>query len=313
MSDKPQLFLFLSVDIIGSTAKKYGKKSSDSAGSEDFDWYSVFTDFYISFPDEFRTHLEAEYEYNGKLEYSKRTLVTWKYAGDEILFYAEIKQENEVPCVISAFKKTLEDWYSAKDKLEVKGCAWIGQFPFIDRKVKKNGDKPDFIGPSIDCGFRLGKYASKEEVVISVEVADLLNGISCLQSSLYYLKSENLKGVLGDTRYPIFVLKLDGAKTDEYDFLKSSCRIKDLDEYIKKYYLNVGEKFPKKVSRIEKDVRSYLAGKKELCKQIKTSKIAVQQSAQEIDKDKKGSDVEFEQFEALFGSSPDSTTGFESF
>ena len=302
MTDSPQLFLFLSVDIIDSTAKKYGTKNP-------IDWYSVFTDFYVSFPDEFRTHLEAEYEYNGKLDYSRDKLVIWKHAGDEILFYTEIKKENEVPYVISAFKKTLEDWYPPKGKLDVKGCAWTGQVPFIDRKLEEENGKLDFIGPSIDCGFRLGKYASKNEIAISVEVADLLNGISQLQSSLYYLKSENLKGVFGDKKYPIFVLKLDGAKTNEYDFLKIPCRETDLDEFIKKHYAGIGKKFKGKASRIERDIPSYLAGKKELCEKILTSKIAGQQTAQEIGSDKKDDSAEFEQFKGLINSSSGTATG----
>lgn len=302
MSDKPQLFLFLSVDIIGSTAKKYDAENP-------IDWYSVFDDFYVSFPDEFRTHLEAEYEYNGKLDYSRDKLVTWKHAGDEILFYEEIKQENEVPCVISAFKKTLEDWYPSGDKLDVKGCAWTGQVPFIDRKRKEENGKLDFIGPSIDCGFRLGKYASKNEIAISVEVADLLNGISQLQSSLYYLKSENLKGVFGAKEYPIFVLKLDDAKTDEYDFLKIPCRETDLDEFIEKHYISIEKDFKRKASRIGKNIPSYLAGKEELCKQISTSKIAGQQTAQEADPDKEGSEAELEKYEGLIDASSGTATG----
>lgn len=293
MSDKPQLYLFLSVDIIGSTAKKYDTKNP-------IDWYGVFSDFYVSFPEEFRVNLKLEYEYNRKMGYSRDNLVIWKHAGDEILFYAEITQENEVPCVVYAFKKTLEDWYSAEDKLDVKGCVWTGQVPFIDRKLGEENCGLDFIGPSIDCGFRLGKYASKNEIAISVEVADLLNGISRLQSSLYYLKSENLKGVFGEKKYPIFVLKLDGVKTDEYDFLKNPCQKTTLDDFIKRHYEGIEEDFKGKASRIKKDIPSYLAEKKEACKQIATSKTAGQKDAREIDKRKKDDNTEFEKFEALF-------------
>ena len=294
MYNKPQLYLFLSVDIIGSTALKYRKNPK-------IDWYSVFTDFYVSFPDEFRIHLQSEYEYNGKLKYEPNNLVVWKHAGDEILFYAEITQEDEIPCIVTAFKKTLEDWYSSKEKLDVKGCVWTGQFPFIDRKLEEESSiKVDFIGPSIDCGFRLGKYASKEEVAVSVEVADLLNGMSWLQSSLYYLKSENLKGVLGDTKYPVFVLKLAEAKTDEYDYLKTPCRQTDLDEYIAKYYFDMQKDFNGKVSRIEKDIPSYLKAKEDLCKKIPMSKTAEQKAAEEIEPSKQDDQIEFEKFEGLF-------------
>lgn len=289
----PRLYLFLSVDIIDSTAKKYNTKSP-------IDWYSVFTDFYVSFPDEFKIHMEAEYNYRGGLQYSTDKLVVWKHAGDEILFYVEITQEDEIPCIVSAFKKTLEDWYTPAEKLDVKGCIWTGQVPFIDRRIQTTEDSNyDFIGPSIDCGFRLGKYASKNEIAISVEIAALLNGTSWLQSSLFYLKSENLKGVLGTKKYPIFILKLDNAKTDEYDYLNSPCRPTDLNEYITKYYEEMTKEFPGKVSRIEKDIPAYLAGKKKLCEKIIISRTSELQDAQEIDSDKQGDTTAFEQLESL--------------
>lgn len=300
MAVKPQLYLFLSVDVIGSTALKYGKGSSID------DWYSFFTDFYVSFPDELKTHLESEYDYRGNLQYSPEKLVIWKHAGDEILFYIEITQKGEIPCIVSAFKKTLEDWYTPKVGLNVKGSVWTGQVPFIDRKLTEEGNpKFDFIGPSIDCGFRLGKYASKDEIAISVEVADLLNDISWIQSSLYYLKSENLKGVLGDKKYPIFVLKLDGAKTAEYDYLKSPCRQTNLDKYIEKYYIEIEKDFSGKVSRIGKDIPSYLNTKVEVSNSIPESKTAEQHNAKEIESDKQGDTEEFEEYENLVSSNDD--------
>ena len=289
----PRLYLFLSVDIINSTAKKYDTENA-------INWYSVFTDFYVTFPDELGTHLESEYKYRGELKYSKEKLVIWKHAGDEILFYIEITQTDEVPCIVSGFKKTLEDWYTPTEKLDVKGCIWTGQVPFIDRRIpEKEAAKFDFIGPSIDCGFRLGKYASKNEIAISIEVADFLNGTSWLQSSLFYLKSENLKGVLGTKKYPIFILKLDKAKTNEYDYLNTPCRPTDLDEYIEKYYEEINLDFPGKVSRIEKDIPSYLSSKKEICKKIIMTKTSELQDALEIDSAKKGDTTVFEQLDSL--------------
>lgn len=297
--NKPRIYLFLSVDIINSTAKKYDTEPP-------IDWYSVFTDFYVSFPDEFKIHMEAEYNYRGGLQYTANKLIVWKHAGDEILFYVEITQKDEIPCIVSAFKKTLEDWYTPSEKLDVKGCIWTGQVPFIDRRIQATeSTNYDFIGPSIDCGFRLGKFASKNEIAISVEVAYLLNGTSWLQSSLFYLKSENLKGVLGTKKYPIFILKLDNAKTDEYDYLNMPCRQTDLDEYIKKYYKEMNDAFPGKVSCIEKDIPLYLSKMEEKCENITMTRTAEIQAAEEIDSDKQGDTTTFEQLESLASKSRD--------
>lgn len=307
MSENPQLFLFLSVDIIGSTETKYNKKISIE------EWYTSFTDFYVSFPEEFRNHLESEYKYQRILNYFPEKLVVWKHAGDEILFYIEITQKGELPCIVNAFKKTLEDWYSDEEdksdeenKMNVKGCVWTGQVPFIDRKIKEDDcNKFDFIGPSIDCGFRLGKHASKKEIVISVEVADLVNGVQNLQSSLYYLKSENLKGVLGDKEYPIFVLQLDVPKTNEYAYLKIPCIENNLDKYITEYYKEIAKDYEGMVSRIDENIPDYLESKKELSNKIEQTKTADQQKAEEITSGKKGDKSEYKEYEGLFYSSGD--------
>lgn len=299
MPEEPQLFLFISVDVIGSTELKYSKDSPID------DWYNVFTDFYVTFPDEFRKHLETEYIYQGNLKYSAKNLVVWKHAGDEILFYLDITQQNEIPCIVTAFKKTLEDWYISEDKLDVKGCIWTGQVPFIDRKIKEEDcNKFDFIGPSIDCGFRLGKYAAKEEIAISVEVADSVNGIENLQTCLFYAKAENLKGVLGDKKYPIFVLKLKDVKTEEYAYLKTHCNETSLNGYIEKYYSDMEKDFGGKVSRIGRNIPAYLQSKEELCKAIQMTKTAEQQVAKEVSKTK-GDKTEYEEYEGLFYSSGD--------
>lgn len=180
--ETPQLYLFLSVDIIGSTQLKYDPEKP-------INWFNSFKAFYISFPDELKSKLKLVYDLEG-LTYSEENLVVWKYAGDEILLFSTITQKDEVPCIILAFRKTLEDWFAkSPEKLKIKGSAWIGQVPFIDRKIiniKKNtnNELPDFIGPSIDCGFRIGKYSSQTEISISIEVADLCNKFPDLQHNL---------------------------------------------------------------------------------------------------------------------------------
>ena len=105
--------------------------------------------------------------------------------------------------------------------------------------------------------------------------------------------------MLGTKKYPIFILKLDKAKTNEYDYLNTPCRPTDLDEYIEKYYEEINLDFPGKVSRIEKDIPSYLSSKKEICKKIIMTKTSELQDALEIDSAKKGDTTVFEQLDSL--------------
>ena len=197
-TDEPELYLFFSVDIIDSTTLKYGTKDKPSLQN----WYNSILTFYEEFPTQFQVALDSVtsiFHLPSNIQLS-----TWKYSGDEILFFINIKNENEVPASIFAFERLLNEWYDPTDvkQIHLKGCAWIGQFPFIDRRLSiKQSDtdqnsKLDFIGPSIDCGFRLGKYASRNQIVLSVEIVDLCRVCTDFSLNLYYLKSENLKGVL---------------------------------------------------------------------------------------------------------------------
>lgn len=289
MSDnlKPQIFLFLSVDIIGSTNLKYNNQKTLR------DWFNIFSNFYTSFPEDFSAHLEEEFLYK-KIKYDKDILKVWKYAGDEILMYIEITKTDEVPTIITAYKKTLEEWFindtKLKDKLKVKGSVWIGQTPFIDRKIN---DKDDFIGPSIDCGFRLGKYSSQYEIAISVEVADLCNNNEFLQTSLFYKKSENLKGVLGDNLYPIFVITLKpSTELKEYKHILKHCDKNDLDNYISLFYKELEKDFSTIVSRIDKDIEKYLLRKEDISKKIIYASMKNQEDLNEVSDTKKQDNTE---------------------
>lgn len=270
-TDEPELYLFFSVDIIDSTTLNYGTKDKPSLQN----WYNSILTFYEEFPTQFQVALDSVtsiFHLPSNIQLS-----TWKYSGDEILFFINIKNENEVPASIFAFERLLNEWYDPTDvkQIHLKGCAWIGQFPFIDRRLSiKQSDtdqnsKLDFIGPSIDCGFRLGKYASRNQIVLSVEIVDLCRVCTDFSLNLYYLKSENLKGVLGTLKYPIFVLVLSKAnKSLEEQHLLHACHATDLKVFIDDYYTNMIEEHKNKVSKIDSHINNYLQSKKELSKNI---------------------------------------------
>lgn len=303
--ETPQLYLFLSVDIIGSTQLKYDPKKP-------INWFNSFKAFYISFPDELKSNLKSTCAWK-KLTYNEENLVVWKYAGDEILLFSTITQQNEVPCILLAFKRTLEDWLAKSlEKLQIKGSAWIGQVPFIDRKItniKKNtnNELPDFIGPSIDCGFRIGKYSSQMEISISIEVADLCNKFPDLQHCIYYKRSENLKGVFGNsTEYPIFVIKLEAENSPKEYSLLQSCNEQLLDEYIDAYYKKLRETYSEMISRIKPDIPNYLETKKEVSRKIiaNDTDIKPQISAKEVSGEVLGDDASFNAIQSEIKSLP---------
>ncbi len=264
----PSIYLFASVDIVGSTNLKY-------KDTHNIEWFEKFKYFYNHFPDDFKSNIKLiKNSYIGKETSPKLNI--WKYAGDEILFYWNIKNENEIYLIVDSFKRTLKEWndvnnknQSKEKKIDLKGTMWTGQTPYIDRIVTIKGkNNYDFVGTSIDCGFRLGKYASQRHLVISIELVDICKKKD--NFTIYYTKSENLKGVLGDTKYPIFVLLVpesDKHNLEEKHLLKQlSCS--DLDLFFSTFYKELQSKFEDKVSRIEIPINNYLDSKLEQSKKI---------------------------------------------
>ena len=72
MIDDKKLFILFSVDVIDSTAMK-ARMANKSDG-----WLPLFKRFYTAFPQ--------------MLFAKSKDFILWKYIGDEILFYVEIKE-----------------------------------------------------------------------------------------------------------------------------------------------------------------------------------------------------------------------------
>jgi 8-oxo-dGTP pyrophosphatase MutT (NUDIX family) len=82
----------------------------------------------------------------------------------------------------------------------------------------------DFLGPDIDTGFRIAKYALRQRMVVSADLAYLLYrdraDYGGIEASLKIVSFEQLKGVWGNRHYPIFWYELDWdsiARTFAYD------------------------------------------------------------------------------------------------
>ena len=78
-----------------------------------------------------------------------------------------------------------------------------------------NGNSPlrDYVGPSIDTGFRLGAFSSSRKCILSIDLAYLLSHVSGNLTSVdpplkhftyFYEGKHVLKGVNNGSPYPIF-------------------------------------------------------------------------------------------------------------
>lgn len=183
--------------------------------------------------------------------------VLWKTIGDEVAFSKRITHPAQVMTTLHAWIAALDDLRllfdrTPEDQLDVKATAWLADFPLRNREValrtgvmeasgKADPDDgwliwrndtllsqyggaegaqliKDYVGPSIDTGFRLAAGSSPRRLSISIELAYVIASevlklgtddhykISSFQVRpliLKYDQMSTLKGVLGGSPYPV--------------------------------------------------------------------------------------------------------------
>lgn len=221
---KWKLRAFFSADVIGSTAYKY----SEVGALGNPQWASTFTEFYKEFP------VAVERGYANVPESvpdCEAQIEPWKFSGDEILFHVQLANYQHVARHVAAFKVAVRAysklWSEKGVGLSLKATAWLAGFPVTNREVNTLGDNSlDFIGPSIDLGFRLSKFATARKFVLSADLAlmllDAVHACDIDWRDFHVLMHgrEELKGALGGTSYPIFWLDTtDGAPDLEEELL----------------------------------------------------------------------------------------------
>lgn len=278
---KPRLRLFLSADIIGSTALKQTPRDALSAST--VEWFPVLQGFYIetqraflggwlqSLPQDAK---ERQLHWGPDPEF-------WKVIGDEILFTKELTDSHQLikvlVCWIAAIDAARESIRKVDRRLDIKCTAWTAGFPLVNKEValprsfsaadapvtdyfkeggrllnerytKKANDAKiavDYIGPSIDIGFRLCQFASARKFILSVGVAYILSQSNRKASDprvtqFRYDGAAVLKGVFGGIHYPIFWIDL--AKPGDLALLEDrltkpiECTSDDVHKYCEKFF-----------------------------------------------------------------------------
>lgn len=244
IDSSPRLLLFLSVDVVGSTAYKNKKRQADAVHP----WVPVFYFFYRDFEGFlFRAIADAKKKLSFRGGYTKPEI--WKRLGDELIFTVELAHNKHPLLYISAFREALNEYDRDLARrglpLSLKGTAWIAGFPVKNVRVPipkrwddtEEPDEPqyeyDFIGPSIDLGFRLSKFADHRKIVLSVGLAWMLTKFTTAHLSLYFDGREHLKGVPPTAGYPIFwasrkiggdtELRLRGVQQANYTDIHNYC------------------------------------------------------------------------------------------
>ena len=137
---RPQLIMFLSVDVVGSTAFKqkfqnYGAR----ADSDEREWFSVIQGFYIRTVQSFLSRWSgacADPKFAGSCGAAP---LLWKTIGDEIVFRKAVGDYRQVAktlrCWIEAMAEVRAFLQECDPQLDVKCTAWMGEFPVQNKIV----------------------------------------------------------------------------------------------------------------------------------------------------------------------------------
>jgi hypothetical protein len=169
----------------------------------------------------------------------------WKAVGDELVFTKILQDHRQAYACIAAWLETIQTYRKRVKELgaglDLKASAWIAGFPVNNAEVILNhqgedavlcddgdyiygnlsrleshhanaGGIRDFIGPSIDTGFRIASVATPRKFVLSPDLAFLLahaavNLQTCWTSQkleFYYEGRKSFKGVANGAPFPVF-------------------------------------------------------------------------------------------------------------
>jgi hypothetical protein len=225
---KPRLRLFLSVDLVGSTAFKQSRLA----------WLPAMLDFYRDFDQLMHAQYRA---YRQRSNCPVPPPEFWKSNGDELLYTCELSSREQALDALQLWLSTLNayrsDLATLVEDMDVKSTAWIALFPAPNAEVffRRGGQQfaadaigdallvqaemrdqwyagrrhdltRDFVGPQVDTGFRLTHWASPQRLMLSADLAFLLTGSKGRNGEplpLHCSGREKLRGVAGDAPYPM--------------------------------------------------------------------------------------------------------------
>jgi hypothetical protein len=217
--------------------------------------------------------------------------ILWKTNGDELIYYKDVSDRRELFVCLQAWKAAVLKYQAqlrTTGPLDIKATAWTAGFPVTnveivfeskitpdietpmsvvplseDPRINQfallsqfyEGDKGnlvlDFLGPSIDTGFRLTSKATPRKMAISVDVAYFLsvnNNMPAQSSKEESLKpfeirfegNVDLKGVLAGKPYPLFWIDMHSdhafALAEDKIQLARSLPLKDVGDFCEAFY-----------------------------------------------------------------------------
>jgi hypothetical protein len=242
----PRSLLFLSCDIVGSTAYKQQRGTA---------WQQTFLSFYRQFPQTLGD-LTREAKYGPGFN-------LWKPVGDELIFTSRVTSEKDIYHAVRIWLDAMDMYEDTLKEfsLATKGGAFVATFPGPDSEssiprdpLTETSDKGvvelndealqsrspaymyDYFGPSVDTGFRVLSACSHRYFTMSVEVTWALAqcvvdeglGKPFQVGDMLLLDTRQFKGVWDGREYPLFAL--DRHHEDLVNVALAQIRKRKLDE-----------------------------------------------------------------------------------
>jgi class 3 adenylate cyclase len=214
MSDShPSVAMFMSCDIVGSTAFK--AQAEDAAGMGN--WLEAFETLFRELPLIFIGELARAFMAEDGLPEAG----VWKVMGDEVIFLAMPASADHAQLITAAFHRSVVQYdrrLAARWPLRIRGCCWAAEIGERNRQIEipemfgGHDGRPylDFLGPDIDTGFRLSACCGSGEVIISPNLAESLAQLP-EQQLLHFHRTgaRALKGVCGGQPFPLVLVTTD--------------------------------------------------------------------------------------------------------
>jgi len=209
-------------------------------------WKLLIEKFFNEFPPEFCDKMAMAHEHFRNPVQATRNWVRprasrptfLKALGDELIYYVRVQEPESVRCYTLQFLKLLKssnEKYTNRalgdlgelDGLMVKGTSWLCGVPVNNRRIElskarfdpfanrtgqagsigESGEFDDFVGPSMDCGFRFAKYSDHRYVAIPPDLARVVLDKQFRKGLKFsYSGRESHKGVLGYRALPLVLL-----------------------------------------------------------------------------------------------------------
>jgi len=206
------LRLFLSADLVGSTAFKQASEMGD--GEKVQKWLEPIGAFFAGI----QRHLDYQWGVSQKIagdeiaDQNHELPRFWKAAGDEVIYVMEIDSPLQPLFAVTTFGEAISSYrrelQEISPNLGIKGTAWLAGFPVNNAEIVLGGKRQlpdghpslddwwvqhlykrylyetsplpngkevlDFIGPQMDLGFRLSAKSTQRRMMLSVDLAMML-------------------------------------------------------------------------------------------------------------------------------------------